>query len=57
MLGVIIEKKALISVKNDFVRIIPMSSRFNQSKVYYAYIYPAFLLIYCAQLSFTTLVH
>ena len=55
-LWVVIKKKALISTKT-FIGKIPMSSRFNQSKVYfYVHIYPALSIIYCAQMVFATLV-
>ena len=54
--GWLLKKKALISTKT-FIGKIPMSSRFNQSKVYfYVHIYPALSIIYCGQMVFATLV-
>ena len=53
--GWLLKKKSLISTKT-FIGKISMSSRFNQSKVYfYVHIYPALSIIYCAQMVFATL--
>ena len=42
------------NLKSIFIRIFPMSSRFNQDGVRYVYIYGVFFLIHCDWMVFAT---